>query len=264
MGPSLPMLVLPPTLRSTLRMTTSCPSLALSLLLPTQALAAAALPALHLRRKPLLPSLPMLVRPPTLKSTPKTTWPRPTPNPAQALAAAALPAPLAPHPRRKKQLPPNLLMPALLPKPKLAPMTLTGSLTTKSTSHRLTPTSMMSTTLQRLAPTQRVAPNPAVDLAPNLALAPEAKADPAVMLNLAPEAALAVKLDLALEVAPEADPAVKLAPALALEADPAQALAASPEVMLDVDAPLRSEMKMNTTLPRSTPTLKPRSNFMLT
>merc|ERR1712051_170167 len=244
MGPSLPMLVLPPTLRSTLRMTTSCPSLALSLLLPAQALAAAALPALHLRRKPLLPSLPMLVPPPTLKSTPKTTWPRPTPNPAQALAVAALSAPLAPHPRRKKQLPPNLLMPALLPKPKLAPMTLTGSLTTKSTLHRLTPTSMMSTTLQRLAPTQRVAPNPAVDLAPNLALAPEAKADPAVMLNLAPEAALAVKLD--------------LAPAQALAADLAQALAASPEVMLDVDAPLRSEMKMNTTLPRSTPTLKPR------
>ena len=178
----------------------------------------------------------------------------PMPNPALAAAAAVPQALQAPHLRKK--LPPlSLLMPALAPPPlKLVLKTLIGNSTTKLTSHKSTLTSMMSTTLLRLAPTQKADLSlvPALTLMLNLALA-QAQA-PAPMLNpaqaLAPAQAPVQAPAQAQAQAPAPIPnlaqaaalAAVLAVMLAPKADPA--LAAVLAVMAHVTLKLTTKMSM--------------------
>merc|ERR1712038_1703141 len=188
-----------------------------------------------MRRKPLLPSLRMPALVPQHRSTlrmritcPSSTLSPLTPAQAQA-APQAHPALRA---TRRKPLLQNLQMPALMPQHRLAPMTLTGNLTTKLTFHKLTPTSMTSTTLQRLP----------------LALTQAAK--PKVMLSLL------------LDLVPAAKEVLSLALEAALAADLAVALAAK---VRDAHAPLKlTSMMMTMDWPRSMPTLKPKRDLWLT
>ena len=219
------------------------------------------------------------------------------------IQALALVAPLV-HPAlratRRKPLLQNLQMPALMPQHRLAPMTLTGNLTTKLTFHKLTPTSMTSTTLQRLPLALTQAAKPKVMLSLLLDLVPAAKEE--VMLNLVqpadlplaatPKEALSLPLaadlvpaakaevmlslvqlaDLVLAATPKVMPSLPLDLAQAAKAEVAleAALAADLAVALaakvrDAHAPLKlTSMMMTMDWPRSMPTLKPKRDLWLT
>merc|ERR1712038_1648803 len=222
-----------------------------------------------MRRKPLLPSLRMPALVPQHRSTlrmritcPSSTLSPLTPAQAQA-APQAHPALRA---TRRKPLLQNLQMPALMPQHRLAPMTLTGNLTTKLTSHKLTPTSMTSTTLQRLPLALTQAAKPKVMLSLPLDLVPAAKEE--VMLSLVQPADLPlaatpkVMPSLPLDLVPAAKEVLSLALEAALAADLAVALAAK---VRDAHAPLKlTSMMMTMDWPRSMPTLKPKRDLWLT